>query len=226
MTSIAEPHRRASRSQEIFEVLQKEIVSNALKPGSSIDKAQLCARFNVSRTPVTDALNRLSEQGLIDIFPQHGTFVSKIDPDDIREHAFVRECLETGIARHLTGKLSKAQIGQLETNIRIQQALAESKDTEEFYRYDKEFHELLLQFSGLTKAADVLRPVLTQLERARKQIVPLVPRAGNALREHKDILEAIKGQDPAQAAQMMRHHLHESMATVDQVLADNPDLLR
>ncbi len=225
MAGKLETHRRSSRSQEIFEALQQEIVSNALRPGTPVDKAELCKRFQVSRTPVTDALNRLSEHGLIEIFPQHGTFVSRIDLNDIREHAFIRECIETGVARRLTGKLEDVQLAQLKTNIRIQRALADSDDNEGFYRYDKEFHDLLLQYSGQHKAEEVLNPVLTQLERARKQIVPLAPRVLEALKEHEDILAAITGDDPDRATEAMRVHLRESMATVEQVLAENPDLL-
>jgi len=217
--------RKPSRAQEIFETLQNEIVSNELKPGTPVDKMQLCARFRVSRTPVTDALNRLSETGLIDIFPQHGTFVSKINLNDVREYAFVRECIEIGVVRHLTGELTEAQLGQLSTNIRIQRTLAESGDTEGFYRYDKEFHDHLLLFSNQQKAAEVLRPVLIQLERVRKQIIPLMPRVEAALEEHRELLECLKGNDKLRTAEQMRRHLRNSMETVDLVLGENPDLL-
>lgn len=224
MVEISNTHRRPSRSQKMFEVLRREIVENILKPGEPLSKEQLCKRFEVSRTPATDALNRLAELGLVDIFPQHGSYVSKIDLGDIKENAFLRECIETGVVRRLTGSLSQNQISQLETNMRIQRLLAGSFDLEGFYKHDKEFHDLLITFSGQRKARAALQPVLIHLERTRKMIVLLPERVTAALNEHEAILLAIKGSDPEEAARVMRLHLSEAMRAVDWVIADNPNL--
>ncbi|MCP5087271.1 MAG: GntR family transcriptional regulator [Rhodobacteraceae bacterium] len=224
MTDISNTHRRSSKSQQIFDVLRHEIVENILKPGEPISKEHLCKRFAVSRTPATDALSRLAELGLVDIFPQHGTFVSKIKLGDIEENSFLRECIETGVVRRLAGSLSQNEISQLETNMRIQRFLAGTFDLEGFYKHDKEFHSMLVSFSGLRKVEAALQPVLIHLERARKLIVLLPERVTTALDEHEAILLAIKGSDPTEAERAMRTHLSESMRAVEGVIEDNPEL--
>ena len=81
--------------EQLHTILRKEIIDMLLKPGEPIFEKELCQRFGVSRTPVREACMRLSFDNLVEIFPQRGTFVTKIRRQDVHEDHFVRDALET-----------------------------------------------------------------------------------------------------------------------------------
>ena len=104
------PHRapplRLDRSRQaapqVFELLRERIVALELAPGTVLSRAELAEAFGVSQTPIRDALLRLGEEGLVDIFPQHATVVSRIDvPAAVQAH-FLRRAIECEIAQALT----------------------------------------------------------------------------------------------------------------------------
>ncbi len=223
MASSSNNGRRTSKSHALFEALREEILENILQPGDAVSLEGLCKRFGVSRSPASNALSKLADLGLVDIFPQHGTFVSAISLSAVQENAFLRECIETGVVRRLAGNLTENQKAKLLTNLRIQRALAESGDDDGFYKYDKEFHQLLVGFSGLHKPNEILQNAGFQLERARQMIVPVATRVQSALHEHEDIAQALFDADPDAAAQAMRTHLVTAMATLETIVGENPE---
>ena len=93
-----EVDRRRPIVPQIYDALRDAIVGVALRPGQVISETEMAASFGVSRTPIREALIRLADEGLIDIYPQAGTFVSRIDLAAVREAQFVRQTLETAVA--------------------------------------------------------------------------------------------------------------------------------
>lgn len=212
------------RSVQIFEFVRDSIIRNEFKPGEAISKERICQMFGVSRTPASDALHRLSEQELVEIIPQHGTFVSRIDLQSFRESAFLRQCIEVGIAEEITGKLTEDQIETLEINLQAQKEMVANSDVSSFLKLDLKFHRLLSQFSGLQRFDQTLVPLWAQLERLQNLMAPQSGRMEQASKEHEAILVAISGNDPAKSAAAIKHHLGNSMRAMEQVIEDNPDL--
>jgi Transcriptional regulators len=104
--------RRPTRSQErldrdrqaapqVFERLRSMIIALALPPGSALSRAELAAQFGVSSTPIRDALMRLEEEGLVDVFPQYATVVSRVDVRLAQQAHFLRQAVELEIVRGL-----------------------------------------------------------------------------------------------------------------------------
>jgi DNA-binding GntR family transcriptional regulator len=89
---------RLSKADQVYLALKSAIISGELLPAASIDKNELCARFGVSRLPVTTAVNRLAYEGLILIEPQRGSYVAKIQLDDVIQWMAARRALEVEIA--------------------------------------------------------------------------------------------------------------------------------
>ena len=95
-------------------------MSLRLKPGERIADAQLAQELGVSRTPVREAILQLADEGLVDVVPQHGTFVAPISLEAVREAQFVREALEVAALREVVERITGAELAELETSLAAQ----------------------------------------------------------------------------------------------------------
>ncbi|BBB29693.1 GntR family transcriptional regulator [Neptunomonas japonica] len=213
--------RGLPRAQQIYNILKNAIILNELMPGEPISKEQLSELFGVSRTPISDALAKLAESGLVDIYPQHGTFVSKISRERVYEGAFVRNALEVAIVKSVAENITPEQLERLQSNLRIQRLIVSSADFESFYKYDNEFHELLCSFTGYKRVGLVIENAKTQLDRTRRLMAPIAGSTERALKEHELIFDALRKGDSLAAQKAMTQHLNMSMKTVETVYNEN-----
>src|SRR5438552_944057 len=146
--------RAAPRSQErldrdrqaapqVFERLRGMIITLALPPGSALSRAELAAQFGVSSTPIRDALMRLEEEGLVDVFPQYATVVSRVDVRSAQQAHFLRQAVELEIVRGLAISHDGALAAELNAAIVRQQQFAKAGEFEKFMTADNEFHTQL-----------------------------------------------------------------------------------
>ena len=119
----------------MYGALKQAILTGALEPGSLIEKAELCDKFGVSRYPVSSAVSRLAYDQLVDVAPQHGSFVSKISIHDVRERLFIRSALEGEIAAEAAGRLTRADKDALAANLREAEAAVAADDRAAFYAW-------------------------------------------------------------------------------------------
>ena len=123
-----------SLAQKVYMSLKQAILTLAYRPGELMQKPDICAELGVSRSPVTDAMARLASEGLVDIVPQAGTYVTRFSMAEIREGAFLREALELAAVEQVAQTISDEQLLLLKRNLRIQEALVEDGDTAGFHQ--------------------------------------------------------------------------------------------
>src|SRR6201986_5619962 len=114
---------RGGTVQRVQEVILVAIVRLDLPPGTAIDKVALCARLGVSRFPVSEALGRLAAEGLVEVLPQRGTRVARIDLADCRQAMFIRRALEAEAMRAIAARADAPLLATLERNLREQEAV-------------------------------------------------------------------------------------------------------
>ena len=112
--------KNSSVAVQVHYHLRQQILRLNLKPGIALSEKELSLQLGVSRTPVREAFIRLSEEGLVDIFPQRGTIVAPIRMDEIKEAQFLREILETAIVRRAAENIEKKFLNLLEANLAYQ----------------------------------------------------------------------------------------------------------
>src|SRR5580698_5506892 len=135
--------RETSKAERVYGDLRRRIRELALPPGAPLRKEEIALALGVSRAPVSEAVARLAEEGLAEVFPQHGSFVTPIRAADVRESLFIRTELETEAMRRLAVAVDAAFRGRLDENIALQaEALADS-DLARFYDLDEALHGLL-----------------------------------------------------------------------------------
>ena len=191
------PKGAHSKADAVYGELKEAILSGALEPGSLIDKASLCERLGVSRFPVSAAVTRLAYERLVDVAPQHGSFVARISLDDARERLFIRSALEGEIA---------------------------AEDRAKYYALDVAFHQILTARMGMARAGDVLDSLRVHLERTRRLTMSPPGHLRASLSEHKAIVDAIETGDADGAREAMKQHLTITAARLEAVAENQPEL--
>src|SRR5690242_13471844 len=113
--------RRGNTTQQVQDLIRDAIVRLAFTPGEFIRKDAVCQRLGVSRFPVSEALGRLADEGFVDILPQRGTRVSRIDIAGCRHAMFMRRAIEGEAMRVIAPRVNDALIARLEDNLRQQE---------------------------------------------------------------------------------------------------------
>ena len=138
----------ARRSKETardyaFRTLRKNIVMLKLIPGSMVSEKELADEMGISRTPTREALIELSKSQIVDIFPQKGSYISKIDYSLVDEARFMRLTLENAVVELVCDLATDEDLKELEHNISLQKFYLDSDSTGKFFQMDNDFHEKL-----------------------------------------------------------------------------------
>ena len=204
--------------------LKEAILSGALEPGSLIDKAGLCEKLGVSRFPVSAAVSRLAYDRLVDVEPQHGSFVTRISLNDVRERLFIRSALEGEIAAEAARRMTRADKDALAANLKREAEAVAAEDPTTFYALDVAFHRILTARLGMARADDVLESLRVHLERTRRLTMSTPGQLRASLNEHSAIAAAIVANDPAAAREAMKQHLSTTGARLETLAKQQPDL--
>lgn len=213
-----------SLGQRVYLALKDAILTLVYKPGEMLKKADICDSLGVSRSPVADAVARLSVEGLVDVVPQAGTFVARFSMAEIREGAFIREAIEVAAAERVADTATPDQITQLRRNLRVQEALVADRDWAGFYQTDAGMHEMILGFTGYRRLAQVSDTAWLHVNRARRLILPVPGRVADTLDEHRAIVDAIAAHDIAAARVATQRHLRQLLRYLEPLERERPDL--
>jgi len=215
-----------SLGQRVYTTLRDSILSMSLEPGTVLRKGALCEQLGVSRSPVAEALGRLSTDGLVDIVPQSATRVSRFFIPELREENFLREAIEVAAVGKVASERTDEQLMKLTRNLRLQGLLVEDHDFAGFFEADLEFHDLILAFTGFPKVASAAAQMSLQLRRARILILPEQGRPKEAVAEHEAILSAIERQDVSAAQATMSRHLGQLIKRIEPLELQHPEYFR
>jgi GntR family transcriptional regulator, rspAB operon transcriptional repressor len=209
-----------STAQNIYELLRNDIVRGALQASEPIREVELATRLGVSRTPIREALLRLANLGLVDIFPQSGTRVAPIRAEKVRAAQLIREAVEVEVIRRACRSITAAQIAALGHLIEDQEVAARRNDVGRLFELDEEFHRAIFAAAGQLTVADELEDQKVHLDRLRYAGVGGARAASTTIVEHKMILTGLGRRDEAEAAVAMRMHLRAILPVIDKLAAD------
>ena len=213
---------RGDTVQRTQDLVRDAIVRLELRPGAFIDKAALCARLGVSRFPVSEALGRLAAEGFVEVLPQRGTRVARIDLADCRQSMFIRRSLEVAAMEILAPRANLAFLTEVESNLRATSVAMTQNDRERFHALDLAFHELLLDHLAYERAKAAVEAARANLDRMRL-FMCYSQRQTSTYSEHRAIVDALKKRDARAAAWAMGAHLDAVMAELEAVAGEHPD---
>ena len=215
-------HGRGGTVQRVQDVMRDAIVRLELPPGTAIDKTALCAQLGVSRFPVSEALGRLAAEGFVEVLPQRGTRVARIDLADCRQAMFIRRALEAETIRALAPRADAGLLAALESNLGAQEAALDNGHGGRFHALDLELHELLLDCLGFERVKHAVEAARASLDRMRLFLCT-PQRKVSTYREHQAIVGALKRHDADAAVRAMEGHLDAVMAELVDFAGRNPD---
>lgn len=213
---------RGGRANEIRSVLQEEIESGALPPGATLDERALAARFDVSRTPVREALQQLAVRNLVRIAPRQGVSVARLSIGE------VRAIMETiGELESLCAKLAARRVDDglrrlLDDALHRCQEAAVQGSMAEYAAANAYFHEIIYDGSRNPYLAELIRSARQQIRRYRARDFQTKVEVGKSLQDHLKVARAIQEGDEALAAQAMLAHVPAGSTGFSEFLARLP----
>jgi len=217
--------RSRHAAPQVFERLREMILSLELAPGTVLSRADLATQYGLSQTPVRDALMKLGEEGLVDIFPQHATVVSQINVTSALQAHFLRRAIELEVVRTLSQQRDAALIAQLRVMIAGQKKLRDVKNYEQFSVLDQAFHRQMYEAAGVPQLWDLVRRGGGHIDRLRRLHLPVAGKTAAVVRDHAKIVDAIEKGDAESAQAALRKHLSGTLNQLDQIRASYPDFL-
>ncbi|MCC8395535.1 GntR family transcriptional regulator [Paraburkholderia sp. MMS20-SJTR3] len=217
--------RSRHAAPQVFERLREMILSLELTPGTVLSRTELASRYGLSQTPVRDALMKLGEEGLVDIYPQHATVVSQINVTSALQALFLRRSIELEVVRTLAQQRDVGLLAELRATIEKQAELLDLKNFEQFSLFDQAFHRQMYEAAGVPQLWDLVRRLSGHIDRLRRLHLPVEGKTLAVVRDHTEIVDAIGNGDVDGAQAALRKHLSSTLNQIDQIRASHPNFL-
>ena len=214
--------RAATASSRIYSDLRAELVSLQRRPGEAISETKIALSYGVSRTPVREAILKLSDEGLLEIFPQSGIIVSRIPIAALPESIIIRKALEETTARFAAGRATPSQILTLHAIVQRQREADAAGDRAAFHQADEAFHAAISEVAGYPGIWKWVQQVKVQVDRYRLLTLPQAGRMAQVIAEHEPILAAIEAHDPEAARAAMDRHIGRLLIDISATQHINP----
>ncbi|WP_035742932.1 GntR family transcriptional regulator [Arthrobacter sp. MA-N2] len=207
----------------LLERIRRLVLGGEFPPGALLPEAYLAQEFEVSRTPVREALKQLQQEGLVEIRPKVGTFVREPTRREIVELFQLKESLEGLAASLLARRGDVSELSVLRRNLRDSDEAVLTGDKEAYARLVHEFHWTIVRGSDNFKLYEHYERLMNQLayQRLVVRTVEHPGRIAASTREHHAVLEMIENKDPFGAESAMRNHVY---ATSREALITEPAL--
>lgn len=200
-------NRTRSMRDQVYELLRKLILTGKIKPGELIDEKAIALQLAISRTPVREAVKRLSDEHLVDVVAQSATRASQLDTDAIREAYLIRRALEMESAAQAAGRMTQKHTDALATIIDKQTRCIDDKAYANAIEVDDEFHAYVARISHLERLWQTIEISKAQLDRCRHIMLPRMGEAEKTIEQHREILRALNTNDSEKARLAMCTHL-------------------
>jgi DNA-binding GntR family transcriptional regulator len=195
------------RADLIAARLEELIFDGTFADGERLDEVRLAERFEVSRTPLREALARLAHSGLVEQIPRRGVFVRQPGPTELIEMFEVMAELEAVCARLAASRIDERALAELHAPNTACNAAVEARDSETYYEVNERFHAIIYRQSGNAFLEQECQRLHRRLQPFRRVQLRLRGRLRQSMGEHEAILRALEAGDGESAARVLRDHV-------------------
>ena len=200
-----------SMREKVYDTLKQMIIDGVIKPGERIIETEYSNKFQISRTPIREAIRMLELEGLVESQTTGGVIVKTITREEISEIYKIRIALESIIIEEIIKKITNQDIKKLERVLKNTKKAFDVKDIEKVFSLFTEFNQTLYDIASLPKVTGMINNINLYLKRFRKLSIDNPSRKEEAFEDHVQILEAIKKKELSTAISINRMHLEKSM---------------
>ncbi|QFU76319.1 GntR family transcriptional regulator [Halioglobus maricola] len=217
----------ASLVARIYKLLRARIIDLSLPPEMPLVEKDVAVLLDASKTPVREAIIRLTREGLVEVVPKSGSYVTPINIDRYLQDCFVRQQLESGCVKRLALMgVDPAGAEELRAIVDEQESAMHEESYANFFALDEKFHRKLFELAGLNSAWDTLNAAKAELDRVRhlKRLFG-VKRSEAVVSEHRKIVDAIVAQNPDVAGKTLQSHIGGIDDEIS-VISKHPQLIK
>ncbi|MCR5267995.1 MAG: GntR family transcriptional regulator [Lachnospiraceae bacterium] len=219
-----------SLNQQTYDFLKKDIMTFALKPGEPVSAAKIAERYSVSRTPAREALVKLETEGLVDIFPQSKSVISKINVDRAKQEWFIRKTLELGMVDALFECVQKSDILRMRSFCKKMEEISEMPKNHdlayEYLRCDNEFHAMTYHIAGQSLAAELIANTMTHYNRIRLLIDMDTYYKDRTVSTHEQMIRYVEEGKKEKYRELLGKHLGYITQDIEDMRQRNPELFK
>lgn len=194
----------------VFNKVREDILSGKYKANDELKEIAIGEELGVSRTPVREAFRQLELEGLIQIIPNKGAYVTGISIEDVKDIYMIRSRLEGLCAAWACEHITKEQLEEMEENIYLAKFHAEKGHFEQMSELDSRFHEIMYEACNSKMLEHLLRDFHQYVQRVRRKTLSTVDRSLASNSEHQAIMEAIRNKDAQRADELATLHIHNA----------------
>ena len=216
--SSAKLDRRRPMRDQIYPLIRDLILTGQIAPGEVLDEKAIAAQLDISRTPVREAVKKLSDEHLVDVVAQSGTRVASIDRHEIEQAYLIRRALEMESAAHAAPRMTEAHAESLTEILLLHERAIEQKKFVKAIAIDDSFHRTIAQIADMPRLWHMVEISKAHLDRCRHTLLPRTGEATATLEQHREIIRTLNTKNPEAAREAMRNHLDHAYRGVDRML--------
>ena len=198
----------------VFNRIREEILNGKYSENEELREVAIGEELGVSRTPVREAFRQLELEGLIQIIPNKGAYVTGITKKDVHDIYMIRSLLEGLCARLATEHITKEALEEMEENVYLAKFHGEKGHYEQVYELDNRFHEILYEACDSKILEHQLKDFHQYVLRVRKKTLSNSGRGLKSNEEHAKILEAIRNKDGELAERLANEHIKKAYENI------------
>lgn len=210
----------------IYRVIKKNILHVKLRPGENVSEKSISHLLDVSRTPIRETFSRLFQEGMLDVYPQKGTYVSLIDMKRVADSVFLRLAIENAIMEVACRHFSDENLFRLESNIHQQVFCFDKGKYAEVLELDNKMHELIFSSCDLVRVWQAFQSISIDQFRIRYLKLATNIRWNETIAEHREIIRTIKEHDVEGGRKIMREHVLKIHEDSEEIRKRYPDYFK
>ena len=204
---------------KIYATLFEYIISGKYAPNSRLKEEEIAKQFNVSRTPVREALRQLEQDNLVEILPNRGTRVIGFSVDDVEEIYEIRKSLELLALRSSVPFLNIQDLVEIRNLI---QETAQSNDAKKHEQSDTRLHSYFIEASGKRRLISILNQHVRLIQRFRELGFQTNEFKDVATKDHLALIDALCVRDVDKASEILKEHIEKSkIHAISQLVKEN-----
>ena len=208
--SKAQIDRKRPLRDQIYELIRNLVLTGKIGPGEVVDEKLIAAELKISRTPVREAVKKLSDEHLIDVIAQSGTRAALINRHEVEQAYVIRRALEMESAGQAAKHMTSAHAETLSDILMVHARAIERKNYVLAISTDDKFHKYISEISNLPRLWRAIEISKAQLDRCRHMMLPRPGEGKATLEEHREIIRALNSGDPDKARFAMAAHLQRA----------------
>jgi DNA-binding GntR family transcriptional regulator len=210
--------RKRPLRDQIYDVVRQLVLTGRIPPGEILDEKLIATKLRVSRTPVREAVKKLSDEHLVNVIAQSGTRASRIDRREVEQAFLIRRALEMESAAQAAVRMTEAHADTLNDLLLSHARAIERRRFAEAIATDDRFHRSIAEISSLDRLWRAIEISKAQLDRCRHIMLPREGQGEATLEQHREIIRALNSRNAERARRAMADHLEAAFSSTLKVI--------